>query len=47
MEYYAGGDFLTLLSKHDDRLSEGMARFYLVRDGAILSLFLFVLTVIA
>ena len=29
MEYYSGGDMLTLLSKFDDRLSEDMARFYL------------------
>ncbi len=29
MEYYSGGDLLTLLSKFDDRLSEDMARFYL------------------
>ena len=29
MNYYSGGDLLTLLSKFDDRLSERMARFYL------------------
>ena len=29
MNYYSGGDLLTLLSKFDDRLSEHMARFYL------------------
>lgn len=29
MDYYAGGDLLTLLSKFEDRLPEEMARFYL------------------
>ncbi|XP_073514703.1 serine/threonine-protein kinase MRCK gamma [Phyllobates terribilis] len=29
MEYYVGGDLLTLLSKFEDRLPEEMARFYL------------------
>lgn len=29
MDYYVGGDLLTLLSKFEDRLSEEMARFYL------------------
>lgn len=29
MEYYSGGDLLTLLSKFDDRVNEDMARFYL------------------
>ncbi|XP_065831916.1 serine/threonine-protein kinase MRCK beta-like, partial [Oscarella lobularis] len=29
MEYYSGGDLLTLLAKHEDRLPEDMARFYL------------------
>ncbi|KAG9344876.1 hypothetical protein JZ751_010567 [Albula glossodonta] len=28
MDYYAGGDLLTLLSKFEDRLPEDMARFY-------------------
>ncbi|EDQ92082.1 uncharacterized protein MONBRDRAFT_5760 [Monosiga brevicollis MX1] len=28
MEYYGGGDLLTLLSKFDDRLNEDMTRFY-------------------
>ena len=28
MDYYLGGDILTLLSKYDDRLSEEMVRFY-------------------
>ncbi|XP_040266520.1 serine/threonine-protein kinase MRCK gamma [Bufo bufo] len=28
MDYYVGGDLLTLLSKFEDRLSEEMARFY-------------------
>ena len=28
MDYYLGGDILTLLSKYDDRLSEDMVRFY-------------------
>jgi serine/threonine-protein kinase MRCK len=28
MEYYGGGDLLTLLSKYDDRFSEEMTRFY-------------------
>ncbi|KAL2098588.1 hypothetical protein ACEWY4_005068 [Coilia grayii] len=30
MDYYVGGDLLTLLSKFEDRLPEDMARFYLV-----------------
>ncbi|XP_059497485.1 serine/threonine-protein kinase MRCK alpha-like isoform X2 [Stegostoma tigrinum] len=29
MDYYAGGDLLTLLSKFEDRLPEDMARFYI------------------
>lgn len=29
MDYYVGGDMLTLLSKFEDRLPEHMARFYL------------------
>ena len=29
MEYYSGGDLLTLISKFEDRLTESMARFYL------------------
>nr|XP_035966886.1 serine/threonine-protein kinase MRCK alpha-like isoform X1 [Halichoerus grypus] len=29
MDYYVGGDLLTLLSKFEDRLPEDMARFYL------------------
>jgi len=29
MDYYPGGDLLTLISKNDDRLSEDMARFYI------------------
>eukprot|EP00050_Salpingoeca_kvevrii_P014491 m.36743 g.36743 ORF g.36743 m.36743 type:complete len:1734 (-) comp5794_c0_seq2:1813-7014(-) len=29
LDYYGGGDLLTLLSKFEDRLSEDMARFYL------------------
>lgn len=28
MDYYCGGDLLTLLSKFEDRLPEEMARFY-------------------
>ena len=28
MDYYLGGDVLTLLSKYDDRLTEDMVRFY-------------------
>ena len=28
MDYYVGGDLLTLLSKFEDRLPEDMARFY-------------------
>ena len=28
MDYYVGGDVLTLLSKYDDHLPEDMARFY-------------------
>jgi serine/threonine protein kinase len=28
MEYYYGGDILTLLSKYNDQFSEEMARFY-------------------
>ncbi len=29
MDYYSGGDLLTLLSKFEDRLSESMAQFYI------------------
>ena len=29
MEYYIGGDLLTLMSRFEDRLDEDMARFYL------------------
>ena len=29
MDYYPGGDLLTLISKNDDRLDENMARFYI------------------
>eukprot|EP00118_Oscarella_pearsei_P005120 m.23006 g.23006 ORF g.23006 m.23006 type:complete len:1798 (+) comp28431_c0_seq1:171-5564(+) len=29
MEYYSGGDLLTLLAKHEDHLPEDMAKFYL------------------
>lgn len=29
MDYYCGGDLLTLLSKFEDRLPEDMSRFYL------------------
>jgi len=29
MDYYCGGDLLTLLSKFEDRLPEDMARFYM------------------
>ena len=28
MDYYSGGDLLTLLSKYEDRLPEHMAKFY-------------------
>ncbi len=28
MEYYCGGDLLTLLSKHDDQFTEDVTRFY-------------------
>lgn len=28
MDYYVGGDVLTLLSKYEDHLPENMARFY-------------------
>ena len=28
MDYYLGGDVLTLLSKYDDRLTEDMVKFY-------------------
>ena len=28
MDYYSGGDLLTLLSKHDDHLPEKMLKFY-------------------
>ena len=28
MDYYVGGDLLTLLTKFDDRLPEEMAKFY-------------------
>ena len=30
MDYYCGGDLLTLLSKFEDRLPEEMAKFYIV-----------------
>ena len=29
MDYYIGGDLLTLLSKFEDHLPEGMSKFYL------------------
>ena len=29
MDYYCGGDLLTLLSKFEDRLNETMAKFYI------------------
>lgn len=29
MDYYYGGDLLSLLSKYDEQFSEDMARFYL------------------
>lgn len=29
MEYYYGGDLLSLLSKYGDRFSEDMTRFYI------------------
>lgn len=29
MEYYSGGDILTLISKYGDRLPEDMAKFYI------------------
>lgn len=29
MDYYVGGDLLTLLSKYEDGLPEDMARFYI------------------
>jgi serine/threonine-protein kinase MRCK len=29
MDYYCGGDLLTLLSKFEDRLPEEMAKFYI------------------
>ena len=29
MDYYSGGDLLTLLSKYEDRLPEHMAKFYI------------------
>ena len=29
MDYYSGGDLLTLLSKFEDRLPEDMSRFYI------------------
>ncbi len=29
MDYYVGGDLLTLLSKFEDRLPEHMAQFYI------------------
>ena len=28
MDYYSGGDLLTLISKYEDHLSEDMAKFY-------------------
>ena len=30
MDYYCGGDLLTLLSKFEDRLPEDMAKFYIM-----------------
>ena len=29
MDYYSGGDLLTLISKYEDHLSEDMAKFYM------------------
>ena len=29
MDYYPGGDLLTLISKYDERLDEQMAKFYI------------------
>jgi serine/threonine protein kinase len=29
MDYYYGGDLLTLLSKYDDQFDEDMTRFYM------------------
>ena len=29
MDYYSGGDLLTLISKYEDHLPEHMAKFYL------------------
>ena len=31
MDYYCGGDLLTLLSRFEDRLPEDMARFYIAQ----------------
>lgn len=39
MDYYCGGDFLILLSKYEDRLSEDMARFYIVEMVLVIYLF--------
>ena len=44
MDYYCGGDLLTLLSKYEDRLPEDMAKFYIAEmvrifnDGRIIGL---------
>ncbi|XP_051900002.1 serine/threonine-protein kinase MRCK alpha-like [Pristis pectinata] len=37
MDYYAGGDFLTLLSRFGDRFPEDMARFYLAELALAIS----------
>uniref|UniRef100_UPI00398EF209 myotonin-protein kinase-like n=1 Tax=Pristiophorus japonicus TaxID=55135 RepID=UPI00398EF209 len=37
MDYYAGGDFLTLMSRFDDRFPEDMARFYLAELALAIS----------
>ena len=31
MDYYSGGDLLTLLSRFEDRLPEDMSRFYIAQ----------------
>ena len=51
MDYYCGGDLLTLLSKFEDRLPEDMARFYIaemiiaIGETNIVELFVKFLTV--
>ena len=38
MDYYCGGDLLTLLSKFEDRLPEDMAKFYIAEMVLVIDL---------